>query len=450
MKNIFLLFLLLCALPSIAQDRQLVDEVIAKVGSEYVLLSDLEQTYTYQTAKMTDVPPNARCILLDNLMFQKLLVNQAKLDSVEVKDEEVDAQLNARVDKILGMMNNDNAYFETYYGKSVSAVKADMRNEQKDQILLERQQSKVLEMVKITPSEVKTFFDGIPKDSLPYFSAEVELSEIVIRPKVNAEERKRSIDLLESIRKRIVEGNEDFATLAKKYSADEGSGRAGGDLGFQKRGTFVLPFEAAAYNLEKGEYSGIIETEFGFHLMQMIERRGNTIHLRHILIKPKISQGDLDLSQAVLDSVRNEISKGKITFEAAVKKYSDKNQQSFSNGGRMINAQSGNTFFEVDEMDPDIYFAVDTIAVGSMTHAIEFKDQAGETYYRLIRLDSRSNPHRANLLQDFTRIKTIATESKKNEELEKWLNSKIGSTFIWINPTYSNCENLLKWTSEKQ
>lgn len=441
------LLFLFCASAYSQQQRAVLDKVIAVVGSEILLLSDLEEQYALIEAQSGVLPPNARCNILDNIMVSKLLLNQAKLDSIVVADAEVEEQLNARIDRIMAYMNNDVANFENYYGQTVSEVKDQFREDLKNQILTERMQGQLQSGISITPSEVKAFFNKIPRDSLPYFNAEVELGEIVYKPKVNPEERQIAIDKLTELRRRIVEGGEDFAELARKFSDDGGSARAGGDLGWTKRGIFVPAFEAAAYKLEKNEISPIVESEFGFHFIQLLDRRGNTIRTRHILIKPDITNEDLKSAQNYLDSVRQLILSDSVSFSLAVKRFSHKEVQSYNNDGRMVNPATGNTFFQVNELDPDIYFAIDTLKVGGITKPFEFTGPDGETYYRIVVLQSRVPPHRASLAQDYSKIQKAAVEAKKNEHIAKWIAEKMSSTYVHFDPAYKDCKELAKWKS---
>ena len=268
---------------SLFGQRKVIDQVVATVGSEIVLLSDVEERKALVAAQQGNLPENADCFILDNILSEKLLVNQAKIDSVVVSDEEVEAQLDARIDQILAYMNNDYRQFEDYYGQSVNEVKEEFREDLRNQLLAQRLQGEVVTGTTVTPSEVKAFFNRIPTDSIPYFDSEVEVREIVLRPKISEEQRQLAIDKLTNIRQRIVEGGEDFAELAKVFSDDFGSARIGGDLGWTKRGKFVPEFEAAAYKLDEGEVSKIIESEFGFHLIQLLERRGNGATIRDLV-----------------------------------------------------------------------------------------------------------------------------------------------------------------------
>ncbi len=449
-KMFFLTVLSLWSIIAIGQDRAVIDKIVATVGNELVLLSDVEEQFDLlKKQRGESVKDDFRCSILENQLAEKLLLNQAKLDSVEVSDEEVEAQLQARFDRILAYMNNDLQQFEDYYGQTVDEVRDAFRDDQRNQILVQRMRGLIVSDISVTPSEVKTFFASIPVDSLPYFSSEVEISEIIYYPEVNEEQRNIARSKLEDLRRRIVEGGEDFAELASIYSDDLGSARIGGDLGMQRRGTFVSEFEAAAYNLEKDEISDLVETEFGFHLIQLIDRRGNNIHTRHILVKPIITQDDIELGRSKLDTVRMYVQSDSITFSRAVKIYSDENAPSYNNDGSMINPNTGSPIFETGDLDPEIYFAIDTMDIGEVSAPIQFTDRTGVVAFRVILLKSRTSPHKANLREDYSKIKSAAIEKKTNEYVAEWVKSKINSTFIEIDTRYHGCPQLETWLAEE-
>lgn len=444
MKNIIRIAILCALFPSLLlaqNDKALIDRVVATVGGEIILLSEVQEQFSYAKQQNANLPPDFLCVSVQNLIVQKLLVNQAKLDSVEVKDDEVETQLNARIDRLMLYFNQDPKAIEEFYGQSIDQIKDQTRSDMRNQILAERMQGKITEKATITPSEVKQFFKNIPKDSLPYFNAEVEIREIVYKPQINAAERTSAQERAIDLRKRI-EAGEDFAALAKKFSDDLGSGAQGGDLGFVKRGTFVPEFEAMAYKLEPNQLSPVVETEFGFHIIQLIERRGNLIHCRHILIKPEISEADLKIAETKLDSVRKLILDGKMTFSEALKKFGDKNQQSFSNDGRVANPRSGNTFFEVTDLETNIFFAIDGKKEGDIAEPFQYKGPDGTDFFRLVQLVSRSKPHQADLKQDYGKIQQAALEQKKAAFTEKWVLDKLKSTYLSIGDMFAECINL--------
>ena len=372
------------------------------------------------------------------------MVHHAKLDSVEVSPEEIEASLDFRIDQVLRQMGGDETFFETYYGMTVLDMRDKLREDLKQQMLAERMQGTILNSVTITPKEVKTFFNSIHPDSIPFLSAEVELSEVVIKPKVNEEENAKALKKILEIRNKITEEGEDFGELAKVYSDDPGSGSQGGNLGFAERGTFVPEFEATAYTLTKGEISEPIETEFGFHILELLERRGNKINIRHILVKPAITDADLELAKVKLDTVKAQIERGKITFENAVKLHSEESLPSYSNNGMIQNPQTGKTSFETSQLPSEIYFAIEDLVPGDITEPIEYPVPTGETFYRIIKVRDLTNPHKASLEQDYAKIQRFAKESKKNEYFANWLEDKFESTFIKIETDYLSCPELNK------
>ena len=445
-KTIFL-SLVLCAisLNMHAQQEILIDKVVAQVGSELILLSEVERQFISIQQSQGFIEDDAKCSILENLMAAELMVHQARLDSIIVTEEEVEMQLEARISSIFQQMGGDESFFESYYGKSINEVRDDMREEMNQQILAERMQGEILNQVNITPKEVEVFFNSIPSDSLPYFNSEVEVGEIVMIPSSSEEENERTIALLQSYRDMIENGEATLEDLAEKHSDDYGSARAGGDLGWQKRGSFVSEFEAAAFSLEPGEISEIVESSFGYHIIQLVERRGNSINTKHILLKPEIKQADLDLTKSKLLEVKGMLESDSISFLQAVKIHGDKDSESFTNNGRLTNPLNRSTFFETKDLPPDIYFAIEAMELNQISEPMEFTTPMGETQYRIIQLQSRTRPHKASLKEDYEKIQQFAKESKKNEYFNNWIMSKIGSAYTKVDPLFIDCENIQLW-----
>jgi len=439
-RYIYLLLIICFSTLNTTGQSYLLDKVVAKVGSEFVLLSDIEDQFSYARSKDPTISDDAKCFILENIIAQKVIIYQAKLDSVVVSNEEVEAQLDFRFDNILRQMNGDEEFFKEYYGATIIEMKERYRDDQKQQILAERMQGQLISRVKVTPQEVQEFYNNIPQDSLPFLDSEVELGEIVIKPKVNSEQKRLAKEKLERIRASIVSEEQSFEAMALKFSMDPGSGARGGDLGFAKRGSYVPEFEATVFGLKKNEMSEVIETEYGFHIIKMLERRGNSIRARHILIKPDLTEADFDLAKAKLDSVKNLIEIDSISFERAVKKYSYEKVESYNNNGRMKNRVTGNTFFETDDLEPDVYFEIVDMKKDELSNIIEFKDFAGETMFRIVKLQNITKPHKANLEQDYDKIKQYAKESKKAEYFQEWITQKKKETFVEVNSEFQGCE----------
>lgn len=447
-KFSIIIFTILCAIATgEAQSKVMIDRVIAQVGGEIILLSDIEERAAQIAEQQGSIPENFRCQVLESVMIGKLMVNQAKLDSIPISDAMVEAELSQRFDYILNLFGNDPEQFRSYYGKSVDEMREFMRSEIQDDVTMREMRKTITADIRITPKEVNAFFAQIPVDSLPYFNSEVEISELVYIPAPGEEKKQEAIDKLKGLKERILAG-ENFADLAKIYSDDFGSARNGGDLGWMKRGSLVPEYEAVAYNLQPDEISDIVESEFGMHLIQLKERRGNNIHTRHILIKPKITDLDLKNAESKLDSIKMEIAIDSVKFSDAVKKYSSKKVQSYYNGGRVSNPSTGTTFFEVADLDPETFFAIDTLDVGEIAGPVKITDQSGEVSYKLIQLNSRSQPHRANLQQDYTKIQEAAINKKKADVFDDWAQEVIRNTFIEVIPEFQSCPNLQSWLEQ--
>jgi peptidyl-prolyl cis-trans isomerase SurA len=323
----------------------MLDRVVAQVGSEIILLSDVEERVAQAKEQQGSIPEGIRCQIVESVMLGKLMVNQAKLDSIEVSDQMVDANLDQRFDYIMNLFNNDPEQFRAYYGRGIDEMREFMRAELKDDMIMQEMRRKITREIQITPKEVTEFYNAIPKDSLPYFNSEVEISELVYVPSANEEAKQEATDKLNDIKDRI-KGGESFEELAKIYSDDFGSARNGGTLGWMKRGSLVPEYEAVAYNMEPNELSDVTESEFGFHLIQLLKRRGNSILTRHILVRPQITQDDLNTARELLDSIKYAVMHDSLAFEEAVKKFSHDKVQSYYNGGRVTNQATGNTFLK--------------------------------------------------------------------------------------------------------
>ncbi len=428
------------------QDTIVLDKIVAKIGGEVIFHSDVEEQMAMMRERKGNPGKTEQCLILESLMAQAMLVHYAKIDSVEVTEDEVDAEIDARMDQILTYMNNDRKLFQEVYGQTVSEMREQVKDDMQRKLLGDKMQAEIMKNVDITPAEVLEFYNRIPKDSLPYFNAEVELAELVIYPQINEEERAKALEKINKV-KDLLKAGEDFATLARKYS-DDGSARDGGDLGWTTRGSFVPEFEATAFQLEVNETSDVIETEFGYHILQLLERRGNSIHTRHILVRPRITDADLQKTVNKLDSIKMLIAADSLSFPDAVHRFGDKRVQSYSNNGRMINPKTTNTFFETADVDSEIFFSIDTLKVWDITPPIEYRTPLGDYSYKIVQLQGRTTPHKANLKQDYSRIQDAAKESKRNVAFSDWVDKHIPNTYIVIDPQYKDCPNIDKWQAK--
>lgn len=443
-----LLFITIVQLNAQTKSKSL-DKVAAVVGSSIILQSDIEMQYSQYLAQGNPANPAVKCDILQSLLSQKILGQQAIIDSVTVTDDQVDSEIERRLRAMSGRAGGQER-LESFLGRSLLQYKDEIRPDIKEMLVAQKMQGKITENVAITPLEVKRYFDAIPKDSLPFFNTEVEIAEIVSYPKLNKEEKEVFRDKAEVLRLRI-KGGEDFSTLASLYSQDPGSAREGGELGFMDRGSLVKEFAATAFKLKQGELSQVIETEFGFHVLQVIERLGEQVNVRHILIKSEPTAASLERAKAHIDSIYTQVVEKKLDFGAAATFYSD-NKETKYNGGMMLNAenvQNRTTYIPTDKLDPQVFLTIDTMAVGGISKPSIFTGPDGKTGYRILMLKSKTAPHQASLEQDFPKIKEVAFEDKNNRTVSEWFEKRRRITYIKIDGEFQACPQVIGWTTAK-
>ncbi len=428
-----------------------VDKIAAVVGSSIILQSDIEQQYAQYLIQGGAPNPDIKCQVMQNLLTQKILAQQAVIDSVSVKEDEVDAEIDKRMRSSIARAGGQER-LEQFLGRSVIQYKDEIRNEIREGMVAERMRGKITEKISVTPLDVQTFFNKISKDSLPSFNKEVEVGEIAFNPALSKEEKEYARAKAEELRNRVKKG-EDFANLARLYSQDPGSAADGGDLGFGDRTGYVKEFSAMAFKLKAGEISPVFETDFGFHFLQVIERRGEQVHVRHILIMPSATQASLDRAKAKADSIYSLITKNKkIDFSSAAAFYSDDKETKY-NGGMMMNAdnvQARSTFIPTDKLDPQIALVVDTMKVGEISAPLLYTGSDGKKGYRILLLRSVTDAHKANLGQDFPKLKEVAYQDKLNRVISEWFERKRKQTFIHIDPQFQSCSIMKKWMAVSQ
>ncbi|MBG8552849.1 peptidylprolyl isomerase [Hymenobacter guriensis] len=421
--------------------RQIVDGIIVKVDNQIVLRSDVEFAYLQEQARAEGkaLPLDLKCQILQGIVLNKLLLAKAETDSVVVDDSRVRDELDRRMNYFIQQIGSEKK-LEEYYNKPIRQLKEELRTQVKEQLVTQKMQDEISGKVSVTPREVRQFFARIPKDSLPYYSTEVEIGQIVKLAKTNSKAKQETQAKLNDIRARIV-GGEDFATLAKQYSEDPGSGKEGGYLGFFKRKELVPEYEAAALRLEPGGISPVVESQFGFHIIQLIERKGDSYSTRHILLKPAAATADVSEAGQELAKLRARILGDSISFAKAAKDFSD-DKFTGASGGLLQNRQEGGSFLPLDKLDPAIFFTIDTMKVGSITPPLPYRTDDGKDAVRLIWLKSNTPPHQANLKDDYQKIAQAALNEKKNKALDDWFLKNRGSVFIEVDPEYTGCKLL--------
>lgn len=439
------LLIIFCMGDSNAQNNQSVDRIIAKVGKGRIILeSELEQNFAQFKAENPDINDSIKCTLLQEMIFQKLLAEQADRDSIIVTEEEVDANMEQRIRYYINLAGSQER-LEQQMGKTIYQMKDENRDIIKEGLIADRMKGQIISGVKITPVEVRKYFDKIPTDSLPYFPASVELGQIVIDPPASPELDNYARTKLEGIRKEIKEEGKGFEAMAGMHSVDPGSRDIGGDLGWVEKGQMVPEFEKAAFRLQVGEISSIVKTEYGYHIIQMVARQGEKCHLRHILVRAERTSADYKAALLKLDSIRSELITEKITFQIAVGKYSTEKSSKMT-GGMMTDQRTGSSRLQIKDLDPAMVLAIDSLQQGGFSQPQIFSNpQTGDKACRIIYLKSRTQPHKANLLDDYNNIQEVALKSKQIEKQSEWLQEKLPSFYIKIDKDYQSCPELMPW-----
>jgi peptidyl-prolyl cis-trans isomerase SurA len=422
-------------------NAQSIDKVEVIIGGEIVLTSDVESQYLQYLSQGNSKSETVKCEIIEDILFQKLLINQAKLDSVEVSDDEIDAEISKRLNYFESQLGSFEKV-EEYFGKSIMEIELELGKVIQDQFLAQKVQGTIASDIKVTPAEVRDFFNQQNSDDIPLVPTKVEVAQIIIRPEISEGQKDNIREKLNSFRERVYKG-EDFKMLATLYSDDPGSATRGGELGFVNRGDLVPEFERAAFRLKEGEISEVVESQFGFHIVQLIERRGEQINVRHILLKTKVSSTALHNAKLRMDEVEKELVSGKITFDEAIEKYSD--DESKKNGGLLLNPNTMSTMHTIDEMVPALKYNVEKLKEGEVSSASVIQMPDETKAYRILRLNKRIESHKANLTDDFSMIKDFAINIKKQDELMAWIAKTIAKTYIKINDGISDCEFKNKW-----
>ena len=413
-----------------------VDKIIAKVDNYIVLQSELDRAYQDYLANGGSPTAQARCEYLAMLLRNKLMMAKAEIDSIVVTDSDVDANTQRRMDMILAQYGGSPVDLENKFGKTLEQIRMELRDQIREQLVVNEMQRHITKDIAVTPNEVKRFFNRIPKDSLPYFSAEAEVAQIVKVAKISDSQKETTRSELMAIRDRILSG-EDFNELAKKYSADPSVTVNGGDMGFVGRGMMVPEYEAACFRMKPGEISMPVETAFGLHVIQLLERRGNEYHSRHILMSPTPSPEDLERAKQYLDSLRTLIVEEKISFQKAAKEYSD-DVETKGNGG-FFQDDDGGTRISVEELDPVVFFAIDSMEVGGVSRPLVYRTETGKEAVRILYYKTKMLPHQASLKDDWVRIQNATLNQKQNQALFKWFDKARKDVFINIDPAYDYC-----------
>jgi peptidyl-prolyl cis-trans isomerase SurA len=424
--------------PASFMAQNVIDQVIAVVGDEPILKSEIETQALQMQSQGYISEGDINCELLEEMLFQKLLLKQAKQDSIEITSAEVDNELNRRLGVFIRRLGSEQK-LEEYYQKSIPEIKADFRDMIKEQMLTQRMQQQITSDVSMTPAEVREYFNNIPEDSLPLIPTSYTLKQIVMYPKVSDEEKQRCRKKISEMRDRILDG-ENFSTLAVLYSDDPGSAAKGGELGFVSRTDLVPEFASTAFDLEPEDtVSRIIETEFGFHILKLIEKKGNLVNVRHILVTPRTGVEEQRETRKILQDIRGKIIADSISFEEAAETYSE-DESTASSGGTMMNMQTGKTTFAANELDPLARDVIEELEPGELSKVIKTRDARGKPVLKFFKLQKKVPQHQANMKDDYQRYQEEALAKKKQNVINDWINRQLKSTYVKIDDSYQGCE----------
>lgn len=442
-KRILLFVALLACSGLYAQPAgQVIDEVIAVVGNTPILRSELDVRISELDPEMV-VTDEVKCDLLQQILIEKMLVHQAEIDSLPISDEEVNDQIDNLI-RLYERQLKSKANIEKYLGMSVEEYKKNIFAGRKAHMLLTKMKDKIESDVKITPKEVRDFYKNIPVDSLPYISSEVEVATIVVKPLYSVEAKEIAIEQIVSLRERIVSSGESFQRLAGLYSDDPGSRMQGGLLPEFGRGDMLPEFERAAYKLKVDSISDVVETKFGYHIIKLIDKRGEKLIVRHILIRPKLIDTDMEQAKAKMDTLLMKLRGNKISFCDAVKKYSE-DEETKPNCGFFTDPNIGSQRISYDYLDKNMSIVISGMKAGEYSEPQVGYSPDGTPYYYIIYLKVETKPHVANLEQDWQRIQAMALSDKKDKELDKWAEKKRKETYIYISSYYLYCGYFDEW-----
>ncbi len=438
--NLSLLFYLFTFLPLSAQ-QNVVDEVIWVVGDEPILKSDVEVTRIQAAMEGQHWKGDPDCAIPEQLAVQKLFLHQAAIDSIEVTESEISSQIEGRIDYMVQQIGSREK-LEEYRKQSLSQIRTSMHDDLRDQLLIQRMKESLVENIQVTPAEVRRYFKDLPQDSIPFVPTEVEVQIIAQTPKIAVEEINRVKDELRDYTDRVNRGETSFQTLARLYSEDPGSRRTGGEMDYVGRGVLDPAFAAVAFNLtDPKKISKIVESEFGFHIIQLVDKRGDKIKVRHILRKPVVSDSAVQASLARLDSIAADIREGKFTFEEGASVISDDKDTRMNRGLMANRSENGQTSrFQMQDLPPEVAKAVDTLKVGEISRPFEMINERGKTVCVIAKLKSRTEGHKATITEDFQVMKDVVLEKRRSDRLHQWVVDKIKNTYVRINDSYRNCD----------
>ena len=440
--KLFSLLAMLCMATSTFAQDNVIDEVVWVVGDEAILKSDVESERLNALLSNVKFDGDPYCIIPEQLAIQKLYLHQAEIDSIEVPEQDVlrtaENELNKRIDEM-----GSKEKMEEYYGMTQTKISEMIQEMYRTQLIVQKTQMHLVGEIKLVPADVRRYFKNLPQDSIPFVPTQVEVQVITLEPKVKQEEIDRVKSTLRDYAQQIEKGESSFGVLARLYSEDPGSARKGGEYPFTSRGALVPEFSNVVFNLtDPKKVSKVFETEYGYHIAQLIEKRGDRVSYRHILMKPKVDDADLDSCLVRLDSIANDIRKGTFTFDEAAT-YLSQDKDTRNNKGLMVNPNTGTARFEMQDLaqvSQEVAVAVEGLNIGEISKPIVMLNKRGKEVCAIVKLKSRIDGHKATMSEDYQRLKAIVQEKLAQEKLEKWIREKQKKTYVRINENWINCE----------
>lgn len=439
MKRLILLLFLASSLCSNIFASRTIDEVAWVVGDEPILKSDIETEILRMRYNRQKIEGDPYCVIPEQLAIQKLFIAQAKIDSIVVTQSQVNMQVDGRLKFFIQQIGSEEKV-EEYFKKPIREIKSELARTIEDQLTVQEMQRSIVGSVEITPGDVRKFYQSMPKDSIPIIPEQVEVQIISISPKITHAEEERIRSRLREYTEDVQSGKAEFSTLAILYSEDRGSAMQGGELGFMSRGKLVPEFADAAFSLyEPGKISRIVQTEFGYHIIQLIERKNDQVNCRHILLIPSVAPSAKAAATARLDSVANDLRLNRFTFEQAVRFFSE-DKDTNQNDGTMLNIKNGSSKFEIQDLPPDIAKVVYNMHVGEVSEPFTYKTDTGKELVCIVKLKSKVERHPADPDRDFQTLKSMVSSLRNQDLIEKWIKEKQKETYIYINPEYRDCQ----------
>jgi len=427
-----------------AQDK-VVDQIVAVVGKNIILKSDIEGMYQQQQAQGITTEGDMKCEILENLLVEKLLLAEAELDTtITVSDSQLNQNLEQRIQYFTSHLGSEKEV-EAYFKKSIIDLKSDLQEVIKNQQMTQQMQGKIIDKVTVTPAEVRYHYKNLPPAEIPQIDAQIEYAQIVVQPIISIEEEDRIKSTLRELKRRIESGESSFAPLAVMYSED-GSARNGGELDYMGRGNLDPAYASAAFNLKGDKISNVVKSDFGYHIIQVIDRKGEQIKTRHIIMMPKASPKAMEKAFGQIDSIADFIRKGTFKFEDAALRFSyDKDSR--NNGGVVINPETGESKWKLSELDPDVSKVITKMNINEISKPFKTMDDKQRPVYKIVKLINKTNAHQANLRDDYVELSNIYMASKKEKTLDSWIREKQSGTYVHIDDTYLNCNFKYKgWT----